>query len=74
MTRQYLAGELSLLLARVQDVTTTEAAARDTWVLRHAAETMPVSTLGVVTMRALALAEILLLGLAVPGDAAAFIR
>ena len=42
MTQQYLAGELSVLLAHVQAVTTTEAAGREAWSLRHAAETEPV--------------------------------
>ena len=39
MTRQYLAGELSVRLADLQAVTTTEAAQRDACFLRHAAET-----------------------------------
>jgi hypothetical protein len=42
MTQRYLAGELSVLLAHVQAVTTTEAAGREAWSLRHAAETEPV--------------------------------
>jgi hypothetical protein len=37
MTQQYLAGELSVLLERVQAVTTTEAAGREAWSLRVAA-------------------------------------
>ena len=37
MTRQYLAGELSVLLEHLQAVTFTEAAGRDAWSLRHAA-------------------------------------
>ena len=39
-------GELSVLLAHVQAVTTTEAAGRDAWSLRHAAETEPIPALG----------------------------
>jgi hypothetical protein len=74
MTRQYLAGELSVLLARVQDVTATEAAAREAWALRQAAETVPVSALGAVTMRALALAEGLCWDSLCRGDTAAFAR
>ena len=57
MTQQYLAGELSVLLERVQAVATTEAAGRDAWLLRQAAETVPVHALGWVTVRALALTE-----------------
>src|SRR5512143_3928440 len=57
MTQQCLAGELSVLLERVQAVAPTEAAARDATAVRQAAETVPVQTLGWVTMRALALTE-----------------
>src|SRR5207247_147330 len=57
MTQQYLAGELSVLLERVQAVTTTAAAGRDASTLRRAAETEPVEKLGWVTMRALALTD-----------------
>ena len=62
MTRQYLAGELSVLLAHLHAAANTEAAWRDAWSLRHAAETEPISALGWVTVRALALG----------GDMAAF--
>ena len=57
MTQQYLAGELSVLLERVQAVAATEAAGRDATALRQAAETVPVQALGWVTVRALALTE-----------------
>jgi hypothetical protein len=57
MTRQYVAGELSVLLGHLQAVTTTEASGRDAWSLRHAAETEPIPALGSVTVRALALTE-----------------
>jgi hypothetical protein len=57
MTRQYLAGELSVLLGHLQAATTTEASGRDAWSLRQAAETEPVTALGSVTIRALALTE-----------------
>ena len=49
MTRQYVAGELSVLLAHLQAAATTEAAGRDAWSLRHAAETEPIPALGWVT-------------------------
>jgi hypothetical protein len=75
MTQQYLAGELSVLLGRVQAITTTEAEGREAWSLRVAAETGPVERLGCVTARALALTDRLcwdsLLG---RGDTGAFAR
>ncbi len=74
MTHQYVAGELSILLAHLQAVTTTEAAARDAWSLRHAAETEPIRVLGSVTVRALALAEDLCWESLNHGDLAAFTR
>ena len=57
MTQQYLAGELSVLLGRVQAITTTEAGGREVWSLRVAAETGPIQRLGWVTVRALALTD-----------------
>jgi len=74
MTRQYVAGELSVLLAHLQAVTTTDAAGRDAWSLRHAAETEPIPALGLVTVRALALTESLCWESLSRGDAAAFTR
>ncbi len=74
MTQQYLAGELSVLLERVQAVTTTEAAGRDASTLRHAAETEPVQKLGWVTMRALALTDRLCWDSLSRGDIAEFAR
>jgi hypothetical protein len=74
MTRQYVAGELSVLLAHLQAVTTTDAAGRDAWSLRHAAETEPIPALGLVTERALALTEGLCWESLNRGDTAAFLR
>jgi hypothetical protein len=74
MTRQYVAGELSILLAHVQAVTTTEEAGRDAWSLRHAAETEPIQALPLVTVQALALAECLCWESLNRGDTAAFAR
>ena len=74
MTQQYLAGELSVLLERVQAVTTTEAARRDARLLRQATETGPVQALGWVTVRALALIEQLCWHSLDQGDTAAFTR
>jgi hypothetical protein len=74
MTQQYLAGELSVLLERVQAVATTKAAARDATAVREAAETVPVQELGWVTVRALALTERLCWDSLRRGDTAAFTR
>ncbi len=74
MTQQYLTGELSVLLGRVQDVTTSETAGREAWLLRQAAETVPVQALGGVTVRALALTERLCWDSLSRGDTAAFSR
>jgi hypothetical protein len=74
LTQQYLAGELSALLGRVQAVSTTEAACQDAWSLRQAAETVPVQGLGWVTVRALALTERLCWDSLNRGDTAAFTR
>jgi len=72
MTRQYVAGELSVLLGHLQAVTTSEASGREAWSLRDAAETRPVLALGPVAVRALALAECLCWDSLSEGDAAAF--
>ena len=74
MTQQYLAGELSVLLERVQAVTTTDAARCQVCSLRHEAETEPVWALGWVTVRALALTEGLCWDSLCRGDTAAFTR
>ncbi len=72
MTRQYLAGELSALLAHLQAVADTEAARHAARSLRHAAETEPISALGWVVIRALALADDLCWNSLSRGDTAAF--
>jgi len=74
MTQQYLAGELSVLLGRVQAVTTTEAAGRQAWSLRVAAEQGPIQGLGWVTVRALALIDRLCWDSLNRGDIGAFNR
>ena len=74
MTWQYLAGELSVLLGQLQAATTTEASGRDAWSLRQAAETEPITALGSVTIRALALTERLCWDSLNRGDIAAFNR
>jgi hypothetical protein len=74
MTQQYVAGELSVLLGHLQAVTTTEAAGREAWSLRHAAETEPIRVLRSVTACALALAEGLCWDSLTRGDTVAFTR
>jgi hypothetical protein len=74
MTRQYVAGELSVLLAHLQAAATTEAAAREAWSLRHAAETEPIPALRWVALSALALAEGLCWDSLNRGDTAALIQ
>lgn len=74
MTRQYLAGELSVLLGHLQAATITEASGRDAWSLRQAAETEPVTALGSVIIRALALTERLCWESLNRGNTAAFNR
>ena len=74
MTRQYLAGELSVVLGHLQAAATTEASTRDAWSLRHAAETEPIPALRSVTVRALALAEGLCWDSLNRGDTSAFTR
>jgi hypothetical protein len=74
MTRQYMAGELSVLLAHLQTVTTTEAAGHEARSLRDAAETGPIQALRSVTVCALALAEGLCWDSLTRGDTVAFNR
>lgn len=74
MTQQYLAGELSVLLERVQEVAVSEAAGREARALRQAAESVPVEALGWVTVRALALTDRFCWDSLGRGDTAAFNR
>jgi hypothetical protein len=77
MTRQYLIGELSLHLQQLQAVASQGAgrdAARDISGLRRQAETGGLSSLGLVTHRALALADRLCWESLSSGDIAAFMR
>ena len=57
MTQHYLAGELSLLLARLQAAATNQASVRDIAHLRHEVETGPLAVLTSVMARALELAN-----------------
>lgn len=53
MTQQYLAGELSVLLAQLSTVATSQASYADAARLRHIAETVPPPALSAVVARAL---------------------
>lgn len=57
MTRQYIAGELSLILGELQGVATDRTTVRDVAHLRQEAETMPSEALAFVAVRALELTE-----------------
>jgi hypothetical protein len=74
MTQQYLAGELSLLLGRLQDTAGDEACVRDIARLRRAAETGPLVALPTLVLRALALTDVLCQRSLEWGEAAAFNR
>ena len=72
MTQHYLAGELSLLLARLQAAAPNQASGDDAAQLRRAAETEPPAALVWVVVRALALTNRLCWDSLHRGDAAAF--
>jgi hypothetical protein len=74
MTQQYVAGELSLLLAQLRTVATNEASVRDVTGLRREAETLPPASLISVTVRAIALADRMCWDSIAQGDTAAFDR
>jgi hypothetical protein len=57
MTQQYLAGELSVLLARLEAVATDQTAVREIAQLRRGAEIGPVTALPSMVVRALALTD-----------------
>jgi hypothetical protein len=72
MTQQYLAGELSVLLARLQAAATNQPAVGDVALLRRQAETGPVTALPSMVVRALALTDGLCWDSLERGDSAAF--
>lgn len=72
MTQQYLAGELSVLLGRLQAVATNQVSVRDAAHLRRQAETSPLTALASVVVRALDLSDSLCWDSLQQGDAAAF--
>jgi hypothetical protein len=74
MTQQYLAGELSVLLAQLQAATADEVSAGEIALLRRVVETGPLSTLSGVEVRALELTDGLCWASLANGDPVAFDR
>lgn len=75
MTRQYLAGELSVILGEIQAAAaTTEACARQARDLRLEVESAPVTALPLAAARALALINGLCWESLARGDTATFAR
>jgi hypothetical protein len=74
MTQQYVAGEMSLLLAILRAVATDEESARDIDRFRREAETMPPAALASVAVRAMALADEMCWVSVARGDAVALSR
>jgi hypothetical protein len=74
MTRQYVAGELSLRLGQLQAAATDQDRAREVGRLRYEAETVALAALGSVAVRALGLADRLCWDSLGCGDALAFSR
>jgi hypothetical protein len=72
MTQQYLAGELSLLLGRLQAAATNQRSLRDVARLRREAETEPLAALASVVVRALQLTDGLCWDSLELGETAAF--
>lgn len=74
MTRQYVVGELSLILGELQAATTNEAAVRDVARLRREVETTPPAALAPIAVRAMELTDgVCWISLA-RGETAAFVR
>jgi hypothetical protein len=74
MTRQYLVGELSLILGELQTAPMDELALRDVARLRWEAETTPPATLASVVTQAVELTDRVCWGSLARGETAAFIR
>ncbi len=74
MTRQYVAGELSVLLGRLERTAGDPACALAVHRLRREAETLPPTALGPVAARALSVADQACWRALERGDAGAFAR
>jgi hypothetical protein len=74
MTQQYLAGEVSLLLAQLQSATSNQACLGDVTHLRWRTETGPLAALSSIVVQALELADGLCWDSLHRGDTPAFGR
>jgi hypothetical protein len=74
MTQDYLVGEMSICLQRLEAATAERKAAAEVVRLRRQVETSPPSSLAAEVARALAVAQGLCWGSLTRGDAAAFER
>ncbi len=74
MTQEYIAGELSVLLGRLQASASVDRSARHFAELRWAVETRPSSELGAVVAHALHVADLSCSDFLAVGDATAFDR
>jgi hypothetical protein len=74
MTQEYLVGEMSICLQRLEAVTAEREAAADVVRLRRQVETSPPSSLAAEAARALAVADGLCWDSLARGDTAAFAR
>jgi hypothetical protein len=74
MTQDYLIGEISICLQRLEAATAEREAAADVVYLRRQVETSPPSSLAAEAARALAMADRLCWDSLTRGDTAAFAR
>ncbi|SRR6266571_4504540 len=74
MTQHYLAGELSVILGQLQAVAPNQSLVRDVGRLRRDAETVPLTALGSVVVRALEMTDTLCWESLGRGDTAGFTR
>jgi len=74
MTRQYVIGELSLILEELQAAATTDAAVREVARLRQEVETTPPAALAPIAVRAVELSDGECWNLLARGETAAFVR
>ena len=74
MTRQYVVGELSLILGELQAVATSEADVQDVARLRQEVETTPPAALAPIAARAVELTDGVCWSSLARGETAAFAR
>ena len=74
MTQQYLVGELSVLLAQLENLAAKQRPVQDVVRLRREVETMPLSAMPSITARTLALTDVLCWDAVTRGDVTTFSR